>query len=81
MISYHIISYHIIIRIDAILFYTALYYTSLAYSFLVYLDCTLIIFPRGGIAALVLLNSIDIGMETAHTDGLQDWDAIKVSTL
>ena len=29
--------------------------------------------------ALVLLNSVDVGMETVHTDGLQDWDAVQVS--
>lgn len=35
--------------------------------------------PRGSQAALTLLNSIDIGMETVHTDGLQDWDAVRQS--
>ena len=35
--------------------------------------------PRGSQAALALLNSIDIGMETVHTDGLQDWDAVQNS--
>jgi hypothetical protein len=33
---------------------------------------------RGSLAAIVLLNSIDVGLETVHTDGLQDWDAVKV---
>ena len=35
--------------------------------------------PRGSNAALILLNSIDVGLETVHTDGLQDWDAVKIS--
>ena len=35
--------------------------------------------PRGSQAALVLLNSIDIGLQTVHTDGLQDWDAVQQS--
>ena len=49
---------------------------------------TCILFPRlhfssissvsGSVAAIVLLNSIDVGLETVHTDGLQDWDAVKV---
>ena len=33
--------------------------------------------PRGSNAALALLNSIDVGLETCHTPGLQDWDAVK----
>ena len=33
---------------------------------------------RGSLAAIVLLDSIDVGLETAHTDGLQDWDSVKV---
>ena len=32
----------------------------------------------GSLAAIVLLDSIDVGLETAHTDGLQDWDSVKV---
>ena len=35
--------------------------------------------PRGSYAAQVLFNSIDVGMATVHTDGLQDWDAVNVS--
>ena len=35
--------------------------------------------PRGSHAALVLLNSIDIGLQTVHTAGLQDWDAVQQS--
>ena len=34
--------------------------------------------PRESRAALILLNSIDVGMATVHTAGLQDWDAVKV---
>ena len=34
--------------------------------------------PRRSRAALILLNSIDVGMATVHTDGLQDWDSVKV---
>jgi hypothetical protein len=33
--------------------------------------------PRGSYAAFVLLNSIDVGLDTAHTPDLQDWDAIE----
>ena len=36
---------------------------------------------RGSLAAIVLLDSIDVGLETAHTDGLQDWDSVKVSIV
>eukprot|EP01039_Chlorochromonas_danica_P001449 gene1449-1574_t len=32
--------------------------------------------PRNSHAARALLNSIDVGMDTIHTPGLQDWDAI-----
>ena len=37
--------------------------------------------PRRSRAALILLNSIDVGMATVHTDGLQDWDAVKVKCI
>jgi hypothetical protein len=37
--------------------------------------------PRGSYAAQVLFNSIDVGMATVHTDGLQDWDAVNVSAV
>ena len=35
--------------------------------------------PRGSQAALVLLNSVDIGLQTVHTDGLEDYDAVEQS--
>ena len=33
--------------------------------------------PRKSSAALILLNSIDVALETTHTPGLQDWDEIE----
>lgn len=35
--------------------------------------------PRGSTAALTLLSSVDYGLETAHTPGLQDFDFLKAS--
>jgi len=32
--------------------------------------------PRGSGASLVLLNSIEVGLETVHVPGHQDWDAV-----
>jgi hypothetical protein len=32
--------------------------------------------PRGSLAALTLLESVDVGHDTCHTPGLQDWDFI-----
>mmetsp|Transcript_6728 Transcript_6728/g.14764 ORF Transcript_6728/g.14764 Transcript_6728/m.14764 type:complete len:857 (+) Transcript_6728:153-2723(+) len=35
--------------------------------------------PRKSSAALILLNSIDVALETTDTPGLQDWDVIETS--
>jgi hypothetical protein len=35
--------------------------------------------PRGSSAALTLLHSIDVGLDTCHTPGFQDWDLIRSS--
>lgn len=35
--------------------------------------------PRGSKAARILFNSIDIGLETVHTPGLQDWLGIEAA--
>ena len=49
---------------------------SFSHAFLCYLIFFYVI--SGSLAAIVLLDSIDVGLETAHTDGLQDWDSVKV---